>query len=388
MHVLMIANDPALTLAESDARQRHLEYARRAGKLTIVTYTPRSLAAQGYESPALRILPTNSASRYTFLWDALRLAAQAVRGQDVDLITTQEPFLTGLAGWWLRRKLRAPLLVQNHGYFIDNPAWIEENPLRNRVFNALAKFIIRRADSYRTCNQVERENYLKHGGTAERVFTFALGTASEKFATPIDKSALRERRQALGLLPEQRVVLWVGYPVKYKRVPLLLRVFQRVSAQLPAARLLLVGDMARSQDDLPQLVDQLGLTGRVILHGPAAHDDLPVYYQLADVYALTSVYEGLPRVLGEAAAAGLPLVGMACAGVSEVIRDGENGHLVADGDGEGMAQRIVELLADPGRAQAMGQRAREIALTEYSAAQNIESVLSSWTAAVQLGRRS
>lgn len=388
MHVLMIANDPALTQPDSDSHRRHLEYAALAGRLTIITYTPHRLAAHLYQSSALTIIPTNSLSRYTFLLDAWRLASRAIQGQQVDLITTQEPFLTGLVGWWLRRKLTAPLLVQNHSYFIDNPAWIEEQPLRNRAFNWLAKFIIRRTDTYRTCNQIERENYLRRGGVPERVFTFALGTASEEFATPIEATLLEEKRASLGLLPEHKVVLWVGYPVKFKRVPLLLEVFQRVAQQVPLARLLLVGDMSRSREDLTHLVKQRSLAEQVIFHGPVAHHELPIYYQLAQVYALTSSYEGLPRVLGEAAAAGLPLVAMACAGVSEVIRDGINGALLADGDIEGMAQQISELLDHPARAQVLGTAAREIALTEYHMKLNQDKVLATWKTSVQLGKRS
>ena len=117
MRVLMISLDKSLaTNPEGDATQRHLEYAERAGKLTIITYSSRLPLREGQDgvvrsSPHLTIIPTNSRSRLTYLLDAYRLGSNT---GEVDLITTQDPFVTGLVGVWLRRKLRAPLLVQNH----------------------------------------------------------------------------------------------------------------------------------------------------------------------------------------------------------------------------------------------------------------------------------
>lgn len=395
MHVLMISLDTALaTQPDGDARQRHREYAARAGRLTVVVYTPPSgnfvgtqHAVSLQQDANLVILPTHSRSRFTFAWDAVQIALNAVQDAPPDMITTQDPFMAGLAGWWLRNRLHVPLLVQNHSYFIDNAAWLAEHPLRNRAFNALGKWLIRRTDTHRTCNQQERATYLALGGTEERVFTFPLSTASERFAEPIADDVLQALRAKLRLLPTHKVILWVGYPIKVKRLPLLLQVFQRVVRAEPEARLLLVGDLSRSPDDLAALLAQLGVQNQVITPGNVLHDDLPAYYQLAQVYAMTSLYEGIPRVLGEAGAAGLPLVGFDRVGVRDVIRDGVNGCLVPEGDIDGMAARLLTLLREPETARTLGTAAREIALRDYNAANNQEAVIAAWEKTVQLGRR-
>ena len=95
----------------------------------------------------------------------------------------------------------------------------------------------------------------------------------------------------------------------FKRVPLLFKVFRRVAELEPNARLVLIGDMTCSPQDLRALARDEGIADRVTMHGPVAHDQLPLYYALGDVYVHTSAYEGVPRVLFEASAAGLPLVG-------------------------------------------------------------------------------
>ncbi len=387
----MISLDRSLaTKPEGDAVQRHLEYAARAGKLTIVTYSPRLPLRAGQDgtihaSPHLTIIPTNSRSRLTYALDVYRLAQ---RVEAVDLITTQDPFITGLVGVWLRRRLRVPLLVQNHSHFFGNKAWLDERPLRYRLFTLLGKFVLRRADMYRTVNQRECEAYLAMGGSPERVAVLPVKTASEQFAQDAPWGQKLAKRKQLRLEPHHKIVLWVGRPVKTKRLPMLFQVFKRVAEQLPDARLMLVGDLSLSDDDLPALAAQLGITEKVIMAGLVAHDELPVYYWLSNVFAITSAYEGMPRVLGEAAAAGRPIVGMdGAAGVAEFIEDGVTGYKCADGDVEGMAARIVELLRDEALAARMGQSAQEQALEQYNAAHNAEAVVALWEKTVQMGMR-
>ncbi len=385
VHVLMISLDTALAAQpEGDARRRHLAYASRAGKLTVVAYTPPGAGAVVHASPQLTILPTNSRSRFTFPFDALRAARQA---QAVDLITTQDPFLTGLVGVWLRRRLRVPLLVQNHSYFFGNAAWRAEKPLRNALLSRLGSFVVRQADMLRTVNRRERDNYIAAGGAPERVVALPLGTASARFAAPIDPDALAALRSRLGLAPSHKVVLWVGYPVAFKRVPLLLKVFRRVAASAPDARLVLVGDLSHSPQDLLALAQSEGIGDRLIHTGAVLHDDLPLYYALGSVYVHTSAYEGVPRVLFEASASGLPLVGMSAVGVDEVIEDGVNGYLVPPADIDSMASRILTLLQNPVQARQMGACARAIAFERYDAGHYADTWVDVWRKAVALGSK-
>ncbi len=388
MNVLMISLDTALaTQPEGDARRRHLAYAERAGHLTIVVYTPPGIGGSLSPSSHLTIYPTNSRQKWNFFRDAIREANRAAQARPVDLIVTQDPFSTGVIGVWLRRRLKAPLLVQNHSYYFGNDAWLAEKPLRNLLLRELGRFVVHRADTYRTVNRKERDNYLAAGGLHRRSIALPLGTASAEFAQPVDEAELARLRASLGLLPIHKVVLWVGYPVAFKRLPVLFKVFCRVAEQEPNARLVLIGDMTRSPQDLHALARDEGIADRVTMHGPVAHDQLPLYYALGDVYVHTSAYEGVPRVLFEASAAGLPLVGMSAVGVDEVIEDGVNGYLAPALDIDGMAGRIVSLLGDPAKAHEMGAAARARAFERYEAGRYTERWVAFWEKAVELGRK-
>jgi glycosyltransferase involved in cell wall biosynthesis len=194
-------------------------------------------------------------------------------------------------------------------------------------------------------------------------------------------------RARFGLKKINRVMLWLGYPVPFKRVPMLLQVFRRVRLLDPEARLLLIGDLSQSKEDLPALIQQLGIQTGVITAGQIAHQDLPAYYALAHTFVMTSAYEGVPRVLMEASAAALPLVAFDVVGISEVIEDGINGYLIPNGDVVAMAARLVDLLHSPDRARVLGFSARSLGMERFSATRNPDAVAELWQQAVTLGRK-
>ena len=93
--------------------------------------------------------------------------------------------------------------------------------------------------------------------------------------------------------------------------------------------------------------------------------DLPDLLLAADVLAIPSRYEGLPLVLLEAMAAGLPVVGSRVPGIAEVVQDGESGRLVAAGDAGELARALGELLRDDERRRRWGDAARARVAAEY-----------------------
>lgn len=384
----MISLDTTLAAhPDGDARQRHRAYATRIGCLSIVVHTPADTSSVSLSTDGLSIYPTSSRHKLTFVFDAIREATHVARTQPIDLIVTQDPFATGLVGAWLRWRFGIPLLVQNHSYIFGNDAWLAEKPFRNRLLNTLGKWVVRQADMVRTVNRKEHDNYLAMGGSDSRVVALPLGTASRNFAQPVDTEALDDLRTRLGLLPTHKIVLWVGYPVGFKRIPMLFKVFRRVVEAVPEAHLVLIGDISRSPHDLPALAYVEGIDTHLVMHGPVSHDQLPLYYALGDVYVHTSAYEGVPRVLFEASAAGLPLVAMSAVGVDEVIEDGINGYLVPSDDIEVMAERVVSLLHDPTLARVLGAAARDRAFEHYDAERYADSWVGVWEKAIALGRK-
>jgi len=126
----------------------------------------------------------------------------------------------------------------------------------------------------------------------------------------------------------------------------------RVRREVPGAWFLLVGD-----GDLRGRVEEArsrhGLEDRLLLVG--WRRDIPAVMDALDVLVLTSLHEGLPRVVPEAMASSRPVVATAVDGTPEAVTDGETGFLVPPRDAELAAGRVVELLTDPPRARSMGE---------------------------------
>lgn len=140
---------------------------------------------------------------------------------------------------------------------------------------------------------------------------------------------------------EPPVILGIGRFVEQKDFPTLIRAFAQVRQQRPARLMLLGGGRGRSQ--LQALVTETGLASEVVLldfvKNPYA------YMARAAVFALSSSWEGLPTVVIEAMAVGLPIVSTNCpSGPAEILDHGRYGNLVPVGDSSAMAKAILAVL--------------------------------------------
>jgi len=169
-------------------------------------------------------------------------------------------------------------------------------------------------------------------------------------------------RQSLGLGGEF-AWLAVGRFEVAKDHPNMLRAFARVRATRPDAGLLLVG-RGSLQGEVEALAGTLGLDGRVRFVG--TREDVPEFMTVADGYVMSSAWEGMPMVLLEAAAAGLPIVATRVGGNQEVVQEGVSGFLVPAGDDQALAAAMLRLMALPEtERRAMGARGREQVRRDY-----------------------
>ena len=177
---------------------------------------------------------------------------------------------------------------------------------------------------------------------------------------PEGRAALRG---GMSVGDQQFVWLAVGRFEVAKDYPNMLRAFADVRAREPRAVLVIVGQ-GSLQAEAEALTAELGLREAVRFLG--ARDDVPAVMSAADGYVMSSAWEGMPMVLLEAAAAGLPIVATAVGGNGEVVRDGESGFLVPARDSEVLRAGMLRLMALPEeQRRAMGERGREHVRANY-----------------------
>ena len=158
-------------------------------------------------------------------------------------------------------------------------------------------------------------------------------------------------------------ILFVGRPEKRKGLDTLLRAYPRVRAERPDTRLIVVG--AGNFDRYKRKVRSMRLAD-VVFAGHVSYDDLPRYHHSADVFCAPATgFESQGIVLLEAMAAGLPIVASNIEGYAGVLTHGVEGLLALPDDDVGLAEALLQLLADRDARTRMaeqgGARALEFA---------------------------
>ncbi|OPX94110.1 MAG: Glycogen synthase [Syntrophorhabdus sp. PtaB.Bin027] len=145
--------------------------------------------------------------------------------------------------------------------------------------------------------------------------------------------------------PGEKNILFVGSMYPVKGVQYLIMAMKTVHDRMPMIRLILVGDGEESER-LAALSIKLGIQEYVQFVGKVPHEKVLTFMQNADVFVLPSLSEGLPNVLLEAMACGLPIVATNVGGIPDIITNGVNGFLVGVKDTEDIANKILILLQD------------------------------------------
>lgn len=173
------------------------------------------------------------------------------------------------------------------------------------------------------------------------------------------------------------VILSIGRLVEKKGFLTLVRAFQRVHAKHPRCRLRIIGS-GKDEENIRRLVNELGLTPFVEL--PGAMDAAAIAQEMnrAHLFCLASEtasdgdIEGIPNVLKEAMASGLPVISTNHAGIPELIEHGRTGYLAPEKDDKELANGIRFFLEHPGQIPSFTKRARKVIEQQFDVAKQIK----------------
>ena len=244
-----------------------------------------------------------------------------------------------------RRRSRPSLVIETYG---DWRSSVRYGGSRARRLVApladwAARYAFRRADGIRALSRFTAELAEREAGVPPL----------ESFPAYIDLSIFSSRPPEP--LPPTPTALFVGMLEANKNVDGLARAWRSVAAELPDARLVIVGSGAlidvveRLRDDYP---------GRVEHHPELSPADVARAMDQSTCLVLPSRTEGLGRVLIESFARGRGVVASRVGGIPDVVHDGEEGLLVEPGDHEALAAALVRVLSDRGLAERLGVTAR------------------------------
>ncbi len=339
--------------AANSERVRLAACARRVKALHMVIFTRMQDGVEDVRDGNLYLYPTNARTRFGMLIRAYRSGAEILRNRNDGpwLISTQDPFETGLVGYLLHLRYGVPLQVQEHGDFFGTPWWRKETML-NRVRYLFGVWLVRRASCVRTVSKRAREHLESIGVSRPRVSVLSVATDINLF---MQKESVSANEDLRAKYPQENLfVLGVGRLVRQKRFDLLIKAF--AGMKHPSARLVIIGS-GPEEMRLKDIAHSHDVSDRVSFIPWTNH--LSVYLQQADIFVLSSAYEGWARIILEAMASGIPSVVTEVGCVGEVFLDAAHGRVVPVGDGDALTAALRELAENPSLRAKYGAAAQE-----------------------------
>jgi glycosyltransferase involved in cell wall biosynthesis len=275
-----------------------------------------------------------------------------IKEGDSTMIVHTHSSKAGILGRWGARLARADAIIHTiHGFGFHD---YQPFPVC-QFFVVLEKVTARITDMFIAVSKANIKKGVDKGiFIKQKTSLIRSGIELEEFTgVRVNRGA---QRKALGIEPALPLITMIGC-LKSQKAPLdYVEVAHKV-LQKKEACFILVGD-GELREQVRKKAAQLGLGGRFKLLG--WRRDIPEILAATDIFCLTSLWEGLPRVLPQAMAMGIPIVATGVDGTPEVVIHGVNGYVTKPRDTRGMAERIIYLLDHPKEAKNMGKQGKKM----------------------------
>jgi glycosyltransferase involved in cell wall biosynthesis len=284
-------------------------------------------------------------------WRVVRQLLRACREHKV-AVWHGHDYKTNALGLLLARFHRMRLVTTAHG-------WVQQTS-RTPLYYRVDRWCLPRYERV-ICVSTDLYEACAAAGVPERKLVLLdNGIDATDYAR---RRTVAEAKAALGFPAESQLIGAVGRLSGEKAFDVLIRAVHALRGRGRDVRLVIVGE-GGDRPALEQLIAQSGLTDRVTLAGWQA--DVRGYFEAMDVFALSSLREGLPNVLLEAMALEVPVVATRVNGVPRLVRHGANGLLVEAGDPAPLAAALDHLLADADLQTAFRAAGRETVEGRFS----------------------
>jgi glycosyltransferase involved in cell wall biosynthesis len=256
--------------------------------------------------------------------------------------------------------LRIPYVLSLHG----SDVYIAK---KNKLFGLVAGWVFKRASAVTACSEDLKAAAISLGAP-DRVTLIAWGADPDIFS-PSKKSGVF--LDSLGLDGKQPIISALGRMVYKKGFDILIEAWKDVSSKVPDAHLLIGGD-GPLREDLIAMSDRITVADRITFVGNVNWEEVPEFLSSSDLFVIPSIrdkhgnIDGLPTVLLEAMACGVPVVASRLGGIPLVIADGKNGRLVPPGDATALSRALLELIQDAILRSALGKQARMDVVTKFN----------------------
>jgi teichuronic acid biosynthesis glycosyltransferase TuaC len=315
--------------------------------------------------PYLR-LPGNFYNRWSGLaafWAMKGKALELHKSRKFNVIYATDFFPDGDAGVRLAKYLKIPAACLGIGVDVNITAFSSKTIYRHFVRTAKA------LDGTLACGQIVADRIKDVTGKNPLCVYGVLDF--EQFSPVTDKIPVRKD---LGLPPEKTIALYAGYLTKRKGVYELLEAIYRVQKKCPDILLVICG-AGPEETALRRLIREKGMEHTVHMAGEIEPERMNKWMQASDLFVLASHTEGMPNVVMEAMACGLPVVATAVGGLPEAIGDCDGAILVPSENIDELERAIVKVISNNQLREQMQIAARKRAEEKFGGKRNARLIL-------------
>lgn len=283
-----------------------------------------------------------------FNWNLSKL----LQKEDFDILHAYE--ITAFP--YILTKNRKPIVVQAFGN-----EWYKTKGLIKRLFltpvNYPLKLCMRKAEAIASEGEIQSKEIVDlFNINRKKIFEIPDGVDLSQIEEYLSQASVT--RKDLGLSEDDFVIINVNRIEKVKGVYYLIEALGRIKKEIDNVKLILIGT-GTDEERIYTLINKLGLSD-IIKHFRNVDDKLLFnYYKLADLSVTPTLYEGLPLVILEAMACGLPIIATNTSENPQVVKDGVNGLLVPTADSQAIANAVIKL-NDKNKLKKMGSESKKI----------------------------
>ncbi len=333
------------------------------------------------ENKKIYYLPGVTPYKYTRRWwsESAKKFIEIAKEEKFDIVWSQS---AGALAWikFLRKKYNIPCVATIHGTPFSGLktkaksiflSWSIFRFFLSVLKSIYYKFVWYKNYRFMSAVIVVAQNLIKpfnkgYFFNKENIFYIPNGVDVDRFSLSINEENIQNLREKYQINKEDRVLFTAGRLEKEKGIQCTIKSLPKIITHTPKIKLMIVGD-GIYKDELKKLVRKLKIEDFVIFCGFIERESLPAYYNLCDVFLMsTCCYEGFPLVIAEAMACSKPIIASKIGGIPSVIDDGINGILIPPGDVNALVQKIIFLLKNKELREKLAENAREKVEKEFN----------------------
>lgn len=375
MKVLMLSTDKGALKWSGSVFERIISYGTLCDELVIVVAGGKGEVLKVGQN--VFVYGTKHQNRLSVFFEMISLGLRMSRQHGFslgDVVTSQDPFELGCIAYIITRVRKLALHLQVHIDFFS--PYYKKESLRQRSQAWIAEWLLPRADSVRVVSEKIRTYLISRGISGTKVACVPIFTDWKKIQdAPVTYNVKGKYPNA------EPLILSASRLVKQKNIPLTIEAFSLVQKKYPNAQLLIVGK-GGEQDRIKALIQARNLTD--VVHYEDWTDDMASYLKTADIFVLSSDYEGWGLSVVEACAAGCPVVmtDVGCAG--EFLINGENGSVVPVRDVNALTKALEQLINSQELREKISSTARASVTTLTTHQEYMEAIRQSWVNATHV----